>query len=229
MTNFQMARLLFKSPTRAFANLKEAPVFALPMWIALIGTASVGVWYYSVVDISWLQDQLLTGAHIRPTAQQFAAAHAPGARTSLLWTSSILAPVGSLMIAAIGALYLLLAGSLTKTRYSYRYWFAFTWWVATPTVVALIPTVLILAFSTTTQISSNALQPLSLNELLLHMAVDAPGYNLLSNFGLVQLAQASLAYVGLRVWSGRSASSCLVLVLLPMVLLYGAWAFISFR
>jgi hypothetical protein len=227
MNNLQMTSLLFTSPAQAFSQLKQKPVFALPMWLVLIGTIAVTAWYYSKVDISWFTDQMAAAAKLPAERQQQMAATVT--RPILLWSSVIAAPLVLLIIVSISALYFMLAGSLTNVRYSFKHWFAFNWWAASPQIIAIIPSLLILALSSTTQIFPGALQPLSLNELVFHRAMGTPGYNLLSTLGLVQVATVWLTYVGVRAWSGRSVTFSLVFALLPVVLTYSVWALVAFR
>jgi len=226
MQNLQVARQLFTSPTQAFTLLKGKPVFALPMWLTLLGTIAVTAWYYSKVDIAWLQDQMAVAAKV-PAAQQEQMA-ARMTRPVLLWGSVIAAPIAVMVITAVGALYFMIAGAITNMRYSFRHWFAFNWWASSPQVIPFIPSLLILAFSST-QIPQSSLQPLSLNELIFHRASGTPGYSLLSSLGLVQVAAVLLTYIGLRVWSGRSALFCTIVAVLPTVLIFGTWALFAFR
>jgi hypothetical protein len=70
LNNMQLAQQMFTSPAKVFAALKERPVFGLPMWLMLLGTALVTGWYYGIVDIAWLQDQQLEAANIpRPSGR----------------------------------------------------------------------------------------------------------------------------------------------------------------
>jgi len=227
LNNLQVARLLFTSPTQAFTALKSKPVFALPMWLILIGTIAITAWYYSKVDIAWMHEQMAVAAKI-PAAQQEQMA-ARMTRPTLLWGSVIAAPIVIVAITSIGALYFMLAGAIANVRYSFKHWFAFNWWAGSPQIIAFIPSLLILALSRTTQIQQSSLQPLSLNELFFHRVLGTPGYTLLSSLGLVQVAAAWLAYLGLRAWFGRSPLFCAIVAVLPTVLIYGIWALFAFR
>lgn len=228
LNNLQVARLLFTSPTRAFTELKQKPVFALPMLLTIIGTILVTAWYYAKVDIVWFQEQALAAAKVSAAQQQQLAA--TPMRAILIWGSAIAAPIALIVVVSISALYFMLAGSLTNVRYPFKHWFAFNWWASSPQIIAFIPSILILALSNTAQKPvSSVLATLSLNELLFHRAMGTPGYTLLSGLGLVQIAAACLTYVGVRAWSGRSVLFCLVMALLPSVLIYGIWALVAFR
>jgi hypothetical protein len=227
VNNLQVTSLLFTSPAKAFSELKQKPVFALPMWLILIGTVAVAAWYYSKVDITWFTDQMVATSKLPDAQRQQMAATIT--RPVLLWSSVIIAPIVLLAVVAIAALYFKMAGSVTNVRYSFKHWFAFNWWAASPQIIACIASLLILALSSTTQIYPSALQPLSLNELVFHRTMGSPGYNLLSALGVVQVATAWLTYVGVRTWSGRSVLFSLVFALLPVVLIYGVWALVAFR
>jgi hypothetical protein len=225
LSNIQLARLLVTSPSALFAALKEKPLFALPMWLVLIGTAGMIGWYYAIVDIAWLQDQMISSAQV-PAAQQEAFKLS---RPVLLWTTVIATVIVMFIVVTLGSLYFMLAGAITNVRYSFKHWFAFNWWATSPQILACIPSALILLLTDTNQLDVSALQPLSLNELFFHRTAGQPGYSLLTSFSLLHIVIAWLSVVGVRVWSGRSMSFSLVFALLPTVLIYGIWALFSFR
>jgi len=223
-----VARLLFTSPTQAFAALKEKPVYVLPMLLTLIGVTVLTACYYSKVDIAWLQDQTLGSARGLTPDQQKAVA-ATMTRAVLFWSSTILAPVSIFVIMMLGALYYLIAGNVTNVRYSFGHWFAFSWWSSSPQIIGSLASILMIVLNRSTQIGTSAMQPLSLNELVFHRGVGQPGYTFLSSLGLIQVASVWLTYIGVKAWSGRSTLFCLVFTLLPTVVIYGVWAFFAFR
>ena len=224
----QVARLLFTSPTQAFTALKEKPVFALPMVLMILGLTLVTVAYYAKVDIAWFLDQMMASAR-NVNAQQQQVMASIMTRKVLLASSAISAPIGLSVAMVISALYLLIAGNITKVRYSFKHWFAFSWWGSSPLLIGNIAALLTIAFSRSTQISQSAMQPLSLNELVFHKTLGQPGFTLLTSLGLIQIASLWLTYVGIKAWSGRSTTFALVFVLVPYVLIYGVWAFFAFR
>jgi hypothetical protein len=225
LSNLELARLLVTSPSRMFAALKEKPLFALPMWLVLVGTAGIIGWYYAIVDIAWMQEQMIAAAQL-PPAQQAAFQLS---RQVILWTSVIATVIVMFIVLTLGTLYFLVAGNITNVRYSFKHWFAFNWWATTPQILGCIPAALILLLSETNQIDASALQPLSLNELFFHKTASQQGYSLLTSLGLLHILIAWLTVVGVRVWSGRSMLFSLVFALLPTVLIYGIWALIAFR
>jgi hypothetical protein len=224
----QVARLLFTSPAQAFTALKEKPVFALPMVLVILGSIAATATYYSKVDIAWLQDQLISQMK-NLTADQQSMVAGRMTRPVLLWTSVISTPIGLTIAMVIGAVYFLVVGQITKVRYSFNHWFSFCWWIASPQVLGSVIAILTVMLSGSTQMGTGSLQPLSLNELVFHKNLGEPGYTWLSSIGLIQIASLWLTYIGIKAWSGRSTTFCLLFTLLPMLVIYGVWALFAFR
>jgi hypothetical protein len=216
---------MFSSPAKAFAAVRDTPVFALPMWLLLLGTLATTAWYYAIVDIAWLQEQQAEMANV-PAAQR---EQMPNVPRAVYIGTAIASPIVLAIFMVIGALYFMLAGAITNVRFSFKQWFAFSWWAASPAIIAFIPSILILATTQTTEIHLGALQPLSLNELIFHRPPDEPGSSFLQALGLVQVVAAWLTVIGVKVWSGRSMLFSVVFGLLPSILIYGVWALFSFR
>jgi hypothetical protein len=213
------------SPSKAFAALKETPLFALPMWLLILCTAGTLALYYAGVDLAWMQDQMATQAKLSP--DQAAAFRI--SRPVILWGSVIGVVVSLMVVQLISALYFTVAGNITNVRYSFRHWFAFTWWIGTPQILGAIPALLLLLLTDTSQLDASALNPLSLNELVFQRKLGEPGYTFLTSIGLIHIAVWWLSVVGVKVWSGRSTLFCVVFALLPSVLIYGIWALFAFR
>ncbi|HMA10799.1 MAG TPA: hypothetical protein VKO83_02850, partial [Steroidobacteraceae bacterium] len=96
-------------------------------------------------------------------------------------------------------------------------------------VLSLIAAALVLLTATSTQLDQADLKPLSINSLFVQRAFDQPGYTLFSSIDLIQFFSIYLSVVGVRAWSGRSWLFSSIFALLPYVLIYGIWAFISLR
>jgi hypothetical protein len=228
LNSLQVARLLLTSPTQAFTALKEKPAFALPMFLTLLFVTAMTVAYYAKVDIAWLNDQTFSAArNLTPQQQQLVASKMT--RGVMLWSSAISAPIVLSIFMLLAATYCVIVGNITNVRYSFNHWFAFSWWAASPTIIGSIAALLTLLLSSSTQIPSSAMAPLSLNELVFHKRMGEPGYTFLMSVSLTQVVSLWLTYVGIKAWSGRSTTYCLLFTLLPYVILYGLWALFSFR
>ena len=230
LNNWQLARSFMVSPSRGFAELKENPRNALPLWLLLIGGVVVIQWYFNIVDFDWVRDQLgavFAARGVRGAAGVQAASFV--SRGVLKWSTSITSLLGTILVLALEALYLLLIGMAARIRYSYGQWFAFVCWSATPLIIGLIPQMLMLAFGHVSQVDLNALQPLSLNEIFFHVGPLDSGYRLFTSLTALTVVQVWLSIVGLRVWSGRSWGFSTVYMLVPYALYFGALALAGLR
>jgi hypothetical protein len=229
MTNVQLAGRLLTAPRRFFADLLEAPRFALPMWLLVLSTCGIVLWFYSVANIEWLIDQQMQSdpRTAQMTEEQRAQAARFVTRGFITWASLIAALVIIFVLRLLEALWYKLAGRVTGHRRSFRQWFAFAWWTSTPGLIAIIPSVLVLAFSPANQLDAGALQPLSLNELFFHRKIGDPGYQVLSNVSALSALSLALTVYGVRCWSGRSwLYSVLFGLFIPLVFAAVVMAFV---
>jgi hypothetical protein len=146
-----------------------------------------------------------------------------------LWSSVI----GSIFLWPImflvSALYLLLAAKVTKLPQGFKHWFAFSCWAALPWLLSTVVAAIFLILSDNAQVSPSALQPLSINELLLHRPMGSAGYALFESLTISSVLSWILMIIGVRVWSQRSWEFSAIFILLPNVVIYGIWAFFAFR
>jgi hypothetical protein len=126
-------------------------------------------------------------------------------------------------------LYLLLAAKVTKLPQGFKHWFAFSCWSSLPLFLTLVVSAIFLIMSDTPQVSPSVLQPLSINELVLHRPAGSPGYGLLESLSIPAVLSWILMIIGVRVWSERSWTFSAIFILLPVVVLYGIWAAFAFR
>lgn len=233
MNNISLTQALVFEPRRAFTELDARPRFQFPLWLLVLGSVLLSCWYTAFVDLEWLTDtqlhasaftQNMTDAEIARMAS--VAAQRQGVQVVMAGLSTA---VVITVVVLISALYFLIAGNVTGVKRSYRHWLSLTSWTSLPTVVSVIPAALMLLTASSNQIGQEALQPLSLNALLLHRAPADPGYTLFSNMNLFQLVSIYLAAFGVKVWSDRSWTFAIVFAALPTVLIYGIWSFFALR
>jgi hypothetical protein len=228
MTNMKLAGSLLTAPRRFFSELAEFPRYALPLWLLLLTTCGLLLWYYAIVDMDWFREQQLS---VNPNTAKMSEAERQ--RAAAFMTRGVLVGGGAggavvaLMIwRLLEALYYKIVGGLTKHRRTFRQWWAFSWWTTTPLLVGIVPSALLLLFSPTTQIDPSALQSLSLNELFFHRKQGEQGFLLLSNLSVLTVFSLGLTVYGLKCWSGRSwLYSSLVGLAVPVLLIGGVAAF----
>lgn len=231
MGSFGILQALVFEPKKAFAELDARPLILFPMVVLILCTVGLIFWYYQVVDLGWATDQQLRSSSLTrglteaqiETAVKRAGENPVGSGA----VSSVLAGLVVVLFRLLEAVYYLLAGKMTGVQRDFRHWLSLSCWSSLPSLLSVIPAVILLATTTTAQIDQASLQALSLNNLFFHRAAGEPGYTLLTTFNLLYVLGAFYAALGIRVWSRRSWLHALVITFLPMVLVFGPWALIA--
>ena len=231
MNNLALAAALATAPSSAFAELRERPRFWFPLLLLVLTTVGMCYWYYSVVDIEWFKDAMFSN---NPDIQklpedQRAARMAMVGRNTLLWGSMVGAIFAMPIFFLLEALYLLLAAKVTKLPQGFKHWFSLSCWCSLPMLLGTVVAAILLLLSENAQVSPSVLQPLSLNELLLHRPIGSPGHSLFESLSIPTLLSFVLMMIGIRVWSQRSWAFSATVTLLPWVVIYAVWAFLAFR
>jgi hypothetical protein len=184
-----------------------------------------------MVDVEWLKDTLFSNNPniLALPEDKRAGALAAISRTTLLWSSVVGTCVFLPVYFLIQALCLWVAAKITKVPQGFKHWFALACWSALPLLLGSIVAAILLIMSDTSQISPGVVQSLSVNELLLHRPMGSPGQALLDSLTIPGMLSWALMIVGVRTWSQRSWGFSAIFVLLPIVVLYGIWAFFAFR
>jgi len=229
--NLEMLQALVFEPRKFFAALDQRPKYWFPLLVLIVALVAQNVWYVSVVDLGWVTDQQLRHSALARslTEDQITQAvqRAQSMRVVSAISQAIVIPIVITVIVMISALYDLLAGKIVSFERSFRQWFAFTAWLALPAALLVIPAALVLATADSAQIPQDALQPLSLNALLLHRKAGEAGYSLFNALNPIQLVVLYLAIFGVKQWSGRSWLFSAVFIGIPWVLIFGPWAWFS--
>jgi hypothetical protein len=234
MNNLAILQALIFEPRRGFAELDARPRYLWPLLLLTFLQGGIALWYVMFVDLEWLVDQQVRatalGANLTDEEIARMASDASGQAGMRATLAAIIAAIAMPLMLLISALYLLLATKVTGVERSFRHWFALSAWCTLPVMlVGTLLAALALLMASSNQVTQQALQPLSLNELVYHREPGEPGYSLLSNINLFQLVSVYLTAMGLKVWTARSWTYCIVVAALPFVLIYGIWAFFALR
>jgi hypothetical protein len=231
MNNLDVSVALATAPSSAFEELRQRPRFWFPLVLLVVAMTGMVFWYYSVVDIEWFKDAMFSNNPDlqKLPAEERAAAMAMFTRNTLLWSSVVSAVFLLPIVFVLWSLYLLLAAKVTRLPQGFKHWFAFCCWTALPMLISFVVAAIFLLMSDTGQVSPSVMQPLSLNELVLHRPLGSPGHSLFEALNVPAVLSWILMIIGVRVWSQRSWGFSMAFILLPTVVIYGIWAFIAFR
>jgi hypothetical protein len=231
MNDLTLSGALATNPSSAFAELRERPRFWFPLLLIVLSTAILAFWYYTIVDIDWLKDAMFSNnADIQkmPEAER-AQAMAMVSRGTMRWGSVIGVCFALPIFFVLHAVYLLIAAKVTKMPFGFKHWFSLTCWTAMPLLISNVVAAILLLIAENPQIGPGAMQPLSLNELLLHRPFGSPGQAFFESLTIPGVLGWILLIIGVRTWSQRSWLFSSIVALIPVVLLYGIWSAFAFR
>jgi hypothetical protein len=231
MNDVATAVALATAPTSAFAELRERPRFLFPLLLVVLTSVALIVWYYSTVDIEWFKDALYSNNpdfQKLPEEQRAATMNMMG-RNTLLWGSVIGGLFALPVFYVLHALYFLLAAKITKVPLGFKHWFALVSWSSLPLLIGSVVAAVLMLLSDNNQMSPSTMQALSLNELVMHLPMGAKGQAFADSVTIPGFLCWALMIIGVRTWSQRSWAFASIVVLLPIVAMYGIWAFIAFR
>lgn len=231
MNNLATAVALATAPSTAFEELRERPRSWFPLLVVVLSTVAMVYWYYSVVDIEWLKDVMFSNhpdMQKLPDAERAKAMGMYGRKTLLL--GSVVGVVVALpVVFALQSLYLVLAAKVTGLRQGFKHWFALSCWTALPVLLSTVVSAILLLMSDSPQVSPAIMQPFSLNELVLHRPIGSPGHTLFESLNVPSVLSWILMIIGVRTWSQRSWAFSTIYILLPVLVIYGIWAFFAFK
>lgn len=224
MNNLKLASTMLVQPGAAFAALDKSPKFWFPLLVPIVAQVAVLLWYFGVVDYQWLTDQMMSGTpalrEMTPEQQQKAMLSQGAMMWWTIGATVILLPL--LRVAEAG--YFWLAGKVSNVQRSFRHWLALSAWSTFPYVLAIALMTIPLLLQQGGKTTQEGLNLLSLNELLFHVPRDSAWHTLLSTLTVLHPWLWWLGVQGVRVWSGRSLGFSMLVALLPVAVVYGAWA-----
>lgn len=215
---------IFLQPDKAFDDLKGKPTFLLPLLLTALTTAAMILLYFSNVDPAWYLAQTIAAGGGDMSASEIEQARKvmPGAQI-MGYFGAAGALLGTAVMAALYALYFMLAGKITGASTSFRHGLSLTGWAGMPlllgTVVALVG-----ALTMAPQTSLESLMLTNVDPLLLHLPVDSPWSKLATSFSLLNLWVVFLIVLGWRTWGRTGWTQAIVVAALPSVVIYGAMA-----
>ncbi len=210
---------MFYEPTAAFTQLEPKKHAWLPLVIVTCCMMALTMWYFTVVDGAWFIEQMV--ASMKPAEREVAAKMlTPGMmQTSMLGGNLIGIP----LVAAVMALYFMLAGKFTKSDIGFGTGFALAAWSYLPMVLMLVLGGVQILMASNGQLEFSQLNPLSLNQLFFQYPMGDPRAGVLDAISVISLWSAFLNVIGYSVWGKTSIATGVKVVAIPYVVIYGLW------
>lgn len=221
MASLSNMGLVFTDPQLAFSRLKNDSSPWLPLLSILLLGAAVMYWWVATADFTWLRAHA-AASNPEMNGEQRAAMNAFLTPSTMMWSTQLGMLFGTLATLLLSALYYLLAGRVLKTPFSYGKWFAFTCWTSLPRLL-IYP---LMALQIATGNGQVAVEGLNLASIaaLLGLESDNPWIGLASSLDFTVVWSLVLSVIGLKIWTGRSTSTCTWVAVIPFAAIYGLWA-----
>ncbi|MFN7273285.1 MAG: YIP1 family protein [Gammaproteobacteria bacterium] len=212
---------IFLQPGPVLARRYEKPDPWLPaLLIAGVGTVFAYL-YFSAVDMAWFFRESAERGGEELSQAQIDAMEAAAGGTATVWTSTISAPVVSIVLLMLWGVYFLLAGKLTGLAVSFKQGFALAAWSSMPGIIGSL-----LALYGTVGMASQTyigdLMLTNLDPMLVQLPPESPWKSFATAFNFLNLWTIGLAALGWKLWSKDAGwAKPLVVAALPFALLHG--------
>ncbi len=219
---------IFASPSEAFRTIQKQPRILFPLFLVLIPTFLIYLWYFQMVDFDWFIDDTVARFSGMSAEQQEAMRNAYEAQSQTFTTVTTVlgAVVGTLFFYLVHAGYLTLVSAMTGDGYRFRYWFSLLSWTNLPFLFILLVMAVNLLMSPNGQISLYDANSLSLASLGME-ASSAGMQAMLDSLNLAMFWALALLVMAYRQWLKISWMRASLIALAPYILVFGGIAFFT--
>jgi hypothetical protein len=216
------------SPTAAFNTVKDKKGWSwIPFIILTSVTVAILFYYFSAVDFEWLKQQLLDDiAKSKPmTDEELKTSASFFKKDTMMWGGAIGAVIGVIILnLLVAAYYNITTKVAVKSEYKFTDWFAFTWWTSVPGIVSAIVSALVIVFAPDGMVSTQDLNPTSLNGLFFGFDASSAWFSLVEGLTLFSFWSIAIATIGLTVWLKIDNKKAFYIAVAPYAVIYGCWA-----
>jgi len=216
---FAFVTILYE-PTTTFKRINSHPTGWFPLLTVIISSCALLLWYYSVVDLPWLVDQMLDtvgSTDEREKSAEFLT------REMMVVSSLGSALIGYPAILCLLAVYLVTASKAVSNGISFGKGFALVAWANIPNFLLSLLGVMQLLLASSGKIGLSELNPVSLNQLFFQFDMEHPLAVLTDSISLITFWSIFLLIIGFEVWAEVKRSTAISIVLTPYIIVYGLW------
>lgn len=222
---------IITAPKLAFPAIKEKPSVLFPLGLILATAICSMVYFYATVDFAWMIEQMVNVHTVgRSDADREAMRKGMSMMSSTVMGGS---SVAGLVIAisvfySIMAAYLMLVNKLLDSdNLGFKAWFSFICWCSIPSIFTSLASLINAMLASNGQITLEALNPISFNNLFLHIVPSDPLFGPLSAWDPMMLWGMGLMIFGFNQWTSKSLAKSAAIVLAPILIIYGIWIAIA--
>ena len=211
---------MFYEPAKAFEVLEPRRYGWLPLALLMVSSIVLLMWYFNMVDIAWLVEQMNSGIKDQGLREKANSVMSKGMLQGIaLGSTLVMLP----LITTIGGLYLMLVAKFMSKEFSFGKGFALSAWSSVPTLLLFPLGAIQILMSSNNQLSSSELNPLSVNQLFFHYGVGNPLAGPLDLISVTTIWSIVLMVIGFQAWAKASRTAAVMTVLIPYLLVFGGW------
>lgn len=216
------------SPNVALPAVKDKKGWWLMPFLLCTGSIiSLFLYYFATVDFAWLKETMLDQMAVQGdmSEEELQAVSEYLTKTPMVWSSTIGGSLSLVVMNIILALYLMMVTKANaSSNYGFGAWFAFSWWISMPHVVAALMSMLMLMFSSSGMIPLEGLGVTTLNSLIFGVDSSSAWFGFLSGLDVLMFWSIALIAMGLSSWLGYDSKKAATIASAPYLLIYGSWA-----
>lgn len=231
VSNINNLTHIITAPNLAFPAIKEKPSVIFPLGLILLAAICSMIYFYATVDFAWMIDQMVNAqAADRSEADREAMRKGMSMMSPTVMGGGSVAGlvIGISIIYSIMAAYLMLVNKLLDSdNLSFKAWFSFICWCSIPSIFTSLASLINVMLASNGQIALDALNPISFNNLFLHLVPSDPLFGPLSAWDPMMIWSIGLMIYGFNQWTGKSLAKSAAIVLAPTLIIYGTWIAIA--
>ncbi len=217
---------IFVDPGKAFDDIKDHNGWLWwPLVLMVAASIAMSVVFFSHADTAAMFAQQMAAQHTQMTPQQMQAVAKFQSPVVLMAGGVFGSLVGIPVVYLIFALYYFLIAKLAGwNEQGFGSWFSFAVWSAFPGILAPVISIVVFLLRGQSATRFQDVDILSFNALLFHLPPGDKWVSLAAAFSPFTIWVLALAIFGLARWTRRGAGYATLVVLAPLVIIYGLWA-----
>ncbi|WND04065.1 YIP1 family protein [Temperatibacter marinus] len=212
---------IITSPHQAVKNIQGNNKWMwLPLILLLGVNSAVLAYYYQIIDIDWMFDQI-SASSPEPLPEQARGFMTRGAMT----TTSVLGVMIMIpLFMALYAFYLNMFDKFTaKGDHGFGSWFSVSVWSSFPSIIMPLASLIVLLTTSSDQITMDEMNFMTANALITHYPIGDPAAGFMSALSPFLFWSLWLLALNVSHKTNRSMSKSLVIAAIPYVIIYGIW------
>lgn len=222
---------IITAPKLAFPAIKEKPSVLFPLGLILAVAICGMLYFYATVDFAWMIEQMVNAQTIgKSDAERAGMQKAMSMMSPAIMGGSSVAGlvIGISIFYSIMAAYLMLVNKLLDSdNLGFKAWFSFICWCSIPSIFTSLASLINVMLANNGQITLEALNPISFNNLFLHLVPSDPLHGPLNPWDPMMIWSTVLMIIGFNQWTGKSLAKSAAIVLAPTLIIYGTWIAIA--